>query len=134
MIEQGLVKLVQADATVQSLVNFRGGRGTALPKDAELPSWCYTVIAHDPQVTLDEVPLQSMMVQIEAYGKELADAIPVAHAIERLLNNFRGTLEDEDSTYVSITTQVGKVDFQNPESRNHCRAVTYTFHFSAQES
>jgi len=132
MIETGLVKLIQGNAGVQALAQFRGGHAATLPKDAILPNWCYTVISHDPQVTIDVNPLQIMVIQIESYGETQADANALATAIESLLSPYRGTLTDPASTYVTMITITGKLDYQNPESRQHCRMVQYEIAFSAQ--
>jgi uncharacterized protein DUF3168 len=131
VIEQGLVRLLQGNAGVAAIVGTKGGYFADLPKDAVLPSWTYAFVSTIPEVTLAGAgKLARGRLQIDCYGTS-AQAIGLAAAINSLLNGFRGTLTDPDSTRVQGCFQSNAIDFFDSDSRTYRRMLEYQLWFGS---
>lgn len=132
MIEQGLISLVQGNAAVSAIAVSGGGYFAELPKDAALPSWTYAFISGVPGLTLASPEnLTHARYQVDCYGAVAADAIRLARAIHSVLNGFRGTLTDPDSTKVQGCFQSNLIDFFDDASRTYRRLLEYQLWFDA---
>lgn len=133
MIEQGIVKLVQSDLTVNALVPV-GGFFAELPKDQALPNWSYRSISLVANTGLQfSTGLRMMRLQIDVYGDingRGADSIALAKAIDHVLNGFAGTLSDPDSTFVSSCFLSDEIDFFDDAGRTYRRMLEYEILFA----
>lgn len=127
MIEQGLALLLQGTPAVAAIAASGGFLGS-LPKDFTLPSWSYIVVS-DPvdYELLGPVSLGSTRIQIDCYGANGGDAIRLAAAIDAVLNGYRGTMTDPDSTFVQGCFRTNRIDFFDDEARNYRRMLEYVF-------
>ncbi len=133
MIEQGLVGLVQADAGVRAIAPT-GGFISTLPKDFQQPSWTHKTVSQPPSSLLQGPSgFKMRRVQIDCYGtaaSQGADTILLAAAIDDVLDGFRGTLSDPDSTYVDSCLQSDLMDFFDEASRTYRRMLEYEIWFA----
>ncbi len=125
MIEQGIVLLVQGDATVKAIAPT-GGFFAQLPKDYTLPSWTYQTVS-DPAGYLLSQPetVGQRRLQIDCYGNTAADAILLAKAIDDLLSGYTGTLTDPDATHVLGCFRTNILDLFDIDSRTYRRMLEY---------
>jgi hypothetical protein len=128
MIEQGLALLVQGNGAVAAIAAAGGGFMGTLPKDFTLPSWSYVIVSDPVDYELTgPVALGSTRIQIDCYGANGADAIRLAKAIDAVLNGYRGTMTDADSTFVQGCFRTNKIDFFDDNARNYRRMLEYLF-------
>lgn len=135
MIEQGIVMLVQNTPAVANIATQGGGYLAELPKDQMSlgpPSWTYIVVSNPSLNTLTTFTgFASMRLQIDCYGNAGADVILLAAAINKVLNGFRGTLPDSDSTYVDSCFQNDMQDFPLDEyARTFRRMLEFEIFFA----
>jgi hypothetical protein len=131
MIEQGLVLLVQGDATVQAICPV-GGFLAQLPKDFSLPSWIYEVVSDPTDYELTgPVSQSSTRIQLKCYGANGADTISLAKAIHNVLNGYHGTLTDADTTVVHGCFKTNSIDFFDDNARNYIRILEYLICFDS---
>ena len=100
MIEQGLVRLVNGDSTVAALLGSPGGSLAQVSKGAVLPTWTYQTVSN-PSLSRSLTTfagLRMWRVQIDCYGNAAADVVNLSKAIIAVLNGYKGTLSDPDST------------------------------------
>lgn len=131
MIEQGLVKLVQGDATVFAICP-KGGFLAQLPKDFTLPSWIYEVVS-DPTdyELLGPVSQSSTRFQLKCIGTTGAQVITLAKAINDVLSGYHGTLTDPDATVVHGIFKTNTIDFFDDNARNFVRILEYRICFDS---
>jgi len=129
MIEQGLVKLIQADSTVRGLTPSGGGFFVQLPKGQNLPSWSYFFMSdQEPHALKGERGLTMQRLQVDCFGtqdNQGADAIKLAKAIDNVLDSFSGILTDVDSTVVDSILRSDKMDFFDDAGRTYRRMLEY---------
>ena len=74
--------------------------------------------------------------QIDVYGYESgqgADVLTIAQQIDAILNGFRGTLSDPNSTYVDSCFTSDKKDFPfDPDARTYRRMLEYEIWYARQ--
>lgn len=128
-IEQGLVMLVQDNSDVQALCSAGGFLGQ-LPANQALPSWTHDTITQQTDYLLSgRDSLVVRRVQLDCYGNTAAEAIQLAAAIDAVLNGYRGTLSDPDSTVVAGCFQSNLIDFFDDASRTYRRLLEYMLWF-----
>lgn len=131
MIEQGLVLLVQGDATVKA-ISPKGGFIAQLPKDFALPSWIYEVVSDPTDYELSgPVSQSSTRIQIKCIGTTGAQVISLAKAINDVLNGYHGTLTDADATVVHGIFKTNSIDFFDDDARNFVRILEYLICFDS---
>jgi hypothetical protein len=131
MIEQGLVLLVQGDATVVG-ISPTGGFLAQLPKDFSLPSWIYEVVSDPTDYELQgPVSQSSTRIQLKCIGASGAQAISLAKAINDVLSGYHGTLTDADSTVVHGIFKTNSIDFFDDNARNYIRILEYLVCFDS---
>ena len=129
MIEQGLVKLVQASSTVSAICPT-GGLFVELEKDQALPGWTYRFFSDHPEETLTTIGgLTRRRVQIDCYGTSGSDVIRLAAAINQVLHGYRGTLTDTDSTVVDSISRSDLMDFFDDARRSYRRMLEFEIWF-----
>jgi hypothetical protein len=122
-LESGLVLLVQADATVLALCKA-GGYLAQLPPNSALPSWTQQTISEPVDYLLSGPDALVMRrIQIDVYGKDPADAVELAFAIDKVLSGYKGTLPD--GTRVQGCFRDNKLDFFDSEARSFRRMLDY---------
>lgn len=132
MIEEGLVKLVQGDASVAAIATAGGGFLVDLPKNQTLPSWTHQVITGPGEYTLTgRQSLRKRRVQIDCFAADPDDAVNLAAAIDAVLDGFRGTLTDADSTVVQGCFRSDLIDFFDDAPRTNRRMLEYEIWFIA---
>lgn len=129
MIEEGIVRLVQADSGVLAIAPV-GGFFTELPKDLTLPSWSYRLVGGAVSHTLQGARgPRAVRLQIDCYGANTgngADAIGLAAAIDAVLDGFTGALSDPDATVVdSCLLEEEPMDFFDDAGRTYRRMLEY---------
>ena len=133
MIEQGLMKLVQGDATVAALCPTGGGHFAQLPKDHPLPSWTYLWVSEQSDPTYDnQLGFREARVQIDCYAATPAAAIGLATAIAAVMDGYSGTFTDVDSTPVWGSFCNNKQDFFDEAPRAYRRMLEYQLFYTAQ--
>ena len=131
MIENGIVKLVQGNASVSAIATSGGGLFAEVPKDDLLPIWTYRVVSLSPDITLLSFKgLKKMRLEIDCYGSAAVDCVNLARAIDVVLNGFSGVLSDPDSTFVSSCFTSDEMDFFDEASRTYRRMIEYEIFFS----
>jgi len=124
--------LVQGTPAVAAIAASGGFLGQ-LPKDMVLPSWTYLYVGGTPDHTLaGERGPRHRRLQIDCYAYDQAGTITLASAIDVVLNNFRGTLSDPDSTFVqSCLMEQEPMDFPYDDaSRTFRRMIEYEIWFN----
>lgn len=130
MIEAGIVSLIQASSAVAALCPNGAGFLSQLPINQALPSWSYSFISDVPTYVFEgRDKLTMRRLQIDAYGASGADTINLAHAIDAVLNDFRGTLTDADHTIVTGCFRANLIDFFDRDSRTYRRMLDYRLWF-----
>lgn len=134
MIEQGIVMLVQNDATVRSLCQ-NGGYWMSLPKDPNFPTWCYSVVSSVTEKTLDRQKLLCFeRWQIDVYSTDGSDCMQLACAVDDVLDHYTGVLPDPDATLVQGVFRSDLIDFFDTTVRNYRRMLEYELHFLRKTS
>lgn len=135
MIEQGLVKLVQAGL----LPAVPACSFAELPKDqvsATNPqAWTYRFLLDAPSYVLaGQTSYRIATVQIDCHGYTAADAINLARSIDGVLRpGFRGLLADADATRVeSIVRLPACVDGFSDANRSWVRSLEYEVSYYQQ--
>lgn len=129
MIEQGLVKLLQAIPAVTAIAPV-GGFLAQLSADQKLPSWTYQVVSNPTDYELaGPVALGMARFQLDCYGDTGAQVIRLARAIDDALTGFHGTLTDDDSTQVQGCFRSNLIDFFDDSARNYRRMLEYEIWF-----
>lgn len=93
MIEDGIVALLRADATVTGLIGNRI-YPVIVPEPTVYPCLSYQVVSASPEATLDSSDRGSKRVQVDAWGTSYADCKRVLLAVRKVLHLFRGPLPD----------------------------------------
>jgi len=136
MVDQGLVELVQGNATVKSILggNPAGFLFQALPNSPAYPTWVYSNVSQTLNTTLQTFKgLRTLRWQVDCLGAPSSlgvDVIALANAIEETLNGFSGILADPDSTVVSSCFVIDVRDFFNTAARSYRRMVEFEVMFS----
>lgn len=133
MIEAGIVSLVNGDAGVAAILNGKqAGFAGSLPKNAALPSWAYrriSLVNHTSLLSADGSA--KMMLELNCYGVGAGDAISLGRAVNAVLNGYRGTLTDPDSTWVDSCFLADVEDYElDPDARNFRRRLEYKICFA----
>lgn len=130
MLEQGIVQLVQNDAQVSAIATAGGGYLGTLPVSQPLPSWTYLRVAMKQNAGLQTPSgLAETRLQIDCYGTQ-DGVVLLAKAINAVLNGYRGTLADSDSTYVDSCLLEDLQDFEeDPNARTYRRMIEYRIFF-----
>lgn len=129
MIDDGIVLLVQADATVAAQCSF-GGFWLSLPKGTPLPSWSYQVISEPTEYTLSgRTDLMPRHLQIDVYAMDAAEAQSLTRAIDNVLSGWRGTLPDTQMTVVQGIFRDNELDFFDDASRTYRRMLEFFIHY-----
>ena len=129
MIEEGLVKLMIANAGISALAVTQGMHAP-LPENATVPGWSYQFASNSGDYTLDgDRGIDYTRVQINCHGNNAAEAIRLAAAIDSLLSGYYGVLTDSDHTFLQGCFQTNLVDFFNDASRSYRRVVDYQLCF-----
>lgn len=130
MIENGIVQLVQASAAVQTLC-AAGGYYAQLPEKQPLPCWSYLFVSDVADYTLDgRVDLTMRRLQVDCYGETGSDAITLADAVDKVLDGYKGTLPDPESTTVQGCFRSNLIDFFDSSSRTFRRMLEYNLWFN----
>ena len=132
MIEQGIVTLVNADATVAGILGTNGGGFYAtLPKDQPKPSWSYLLVSSTtPSRTLDpQRQLVQERWQLDVFGNDPDDVIRLARAIDAVLFNYSGVLPDPDATLVQAVFREDLIDHFDDTARDYRRSLDYLITF-----
>lgn len=129
MLEDGIVLLICADATVASIAPI-GGFLAEAAKNLVPPTWTYLFAGGSTEYTLQgERGPRMRRLQIDAYGATDvggSDAIMLSVAIDAVLDNFRGLLPDPDQTGVlSCLMEEEPHDFYDEASRTYRRMTEY---------
>lgn len=132
MIEQGILKMVQTAPAVAALAS--GGWLAELPKDVRLPAWRLTFFGGEQGRTLlGERGVTRRRMQIDCYCGEpsAAVAVAVAAAIDGVLDEYHGTLPDDEATGVQRCWRPEEpMDFPLDEgSRTYRRMLEYEIWF-----
>ena len=134
MLEEGIVQLVNIGLGAPSPI---GGYLDVLPKNPTYPSWTYSVSSFVAQNgLLTPKGLAFLRLQVDVYGAEAvqgADVLTIAQQIDVILNGYKGTLSDPDSTYVDSCFTSDKKDFPfDPDARTYRRMLEYTIWYRRQ--
>jgi hypothetical protein len=125
VIEQGIVLLVQSSAEVSALA-ASGGYMSMLPKDMELPSWTQQTVTEPGDYTLTgSSGLCNRLFQIDVYADDPDQCVDLARAIDRVLDGFRGVLNDADSTVVQGIFRENMTAIFDSASRSYRRILEY---------
>jgi hypothetical protein len=134
VIEQGIVMLVQNNASVKNLCKS-GGYWLSLPKDPVYPSWCYNVISSSTERTLEKQKLLCFeRWQIDVFSNDGGQCMSLACAIDDALDHFSGLLPDPDQTLVQGVFRSDIIDFFDTTVRNYRRMLEYELHFLRKTS
>jgi hypothetical protein len=138
-IWQGIVQLVQKNATVQSIC---GGSSTSgyldeLPKNAAIPNWTYMSVSNVPQYALIAQPgLVFARLQIDCYSygeggtasPQPGAVITLGEAIDAVLSGFAGTCPN--GVQVDSIFTEDKKDFPyDSASRTYRRMLEYRINY-----
>lgn len=100
MIEQGLYELINADESIDALIN--GVYWILAPKGAVVP---YIVLSRvttaDVYTTAGATGTRSALFQVDCYATDYYTSRSIALAVRQLLESYKGTLPDADSTVVA---------------------------------
>jgi hypothetical protein len=131
VIEEGIQKLVQADAAVAALCTA-GGFMSTLPKGTALPSWAYTQVHSSSTPHLKGVDgLTGLQLQIDVFGSTALQAIRLAKAISNVLDGYSGTLADADATQVQECLGDGGHDFFDDAARTYRRMLEFSIWYAS---
>lgn len=129
-IEEGLVRLIQADAGVVAIASV-GGFLAELPKDQALPSWSYALLSEDRIYTHDDGPaaLRPAIVEITCYG-DAAVVVRLAAAIDQVLDGFCGALPE--GTVVNGCFVLSRPGPDEYDGARRCwlRSLIYEIHYA----
>jgi hypothetical protein len=129
MIEQGLVRLVNASTAVTTICPA-GGFFASLPKDQPRPSWAYTIVSRVTDYSLAGRQQHTQIrLQLDVFGDDAADCINLANAIDAQINGFKGTLTDPDAMVVQGIFLADQIDFFDDTARTFRRMLEYEVHF-----
>jgi hypothetical protein len=124
MIEPGLVSLLNADATLTSMI---AGRiyPSILPESPAYPALSYRVISSVPLYDLaGDVISVTTRIEFTTWGTAYADAKTVHQAIRNVIDRFRGTLPG--GVNVAFTWRDGaSVDDFDHDRRAYNSSVDY---------
>ncbi len=106
MIEDGLILLIQQDATVSGIVDMTNGNGVyGILAPKQPPSIPYLVInrvaTSDNYTMAGATGLREALFQIDCYATSFMQSRRAALAVRMLLENYQGNLPDTDSTAVA---------------------------------
>jgi hypothetical protein len=130
MIEQGIVQLILADATVASLSPNGGGFYVQLPKGQSLPSWTWQLVSNQSETGLQgEHSLGMDRIQVDVYGDPNSngvDCLTLAEAIDRSISGVGSlSLTAGEVTYLCCVIQSNTQDFFDSASRSFRRMLEY---------
>jgi len=130
MIEEGIVALVQGTPAVAAIAPAGGFLGTAFPKDSDLPTWTHLTVSEPGQYTLSgRQSLTKRRMQIDCYANDPDSVVLLAQAIDAVLDGYRGTLPDDDSTVVQGCFRTDLQDFHGDDTRTSRRMLEYEIWF-----
>lgn len=93
MIEDGIVALLRADATLTGLIGNRI-YAVIVPEPTVYPCLSYQVVSASPEYTLDSKRCGAKRIQFDAWGTSYSDCKNVLRALSKVLELFRGLLPD----------------------------------------
>ena len=129
MIEQGIVSLIQSNATVAALCPA-GGFLAMLPANQALPSWTHATIGQTNGYTLQGPESLTMRrMQINCFGTTATEAMKLANAITKALDGYRGTLADPDATVVQANFADNVIDIFDADPRSYRRSLDFQIWF-----
>ena len=114
MIEQRIVSMMAADATIAAAVGQRISP-VVLRQDTALPSLVYRRLAADPEYTLaGRAGWRTVTLQIACWALEYADARALAEAVRELLDAYSETSDVGSIRFISVADgadeYVGELD------------------------
>lgn len=102
MIEQRIVSMMAADATIAAAVGQRISP-VVLRQDTALPSLVYRRLAADPEYTLaGRAGWRTVTLQIACWALEYADARALAEAVRELLDAYSETSDVGSIRFISV--------------------------------
>lgn len=112
MIQEGIVALIQQDATLASLI---AGRiyAVTMPKNDTLPCICYTDISLVTDPTLVSSGYLRKRIRFDCWAQTYSEVKHVQEALVTLLDGFAGTLPDGTTTQSLLEMQI---DFYEQDS------------------
>jgi len=93
MIEEGIVALLRADATLTGLIGTRL-YPVLVPEPTVYPCLSYQVVSASPDYTIDGTRCGSKRIQFDAWGTSYGDCKAILQALGNVLDLFRGMLPD----------------------------------------
>ena len=127
-MEAGLHALLQADASLSSLVGNRI-HPLVLPEDCVKPAVVYQRISTVPTITMDgPADLTTCRLQFDCYGTHYNDVKACADAVSHVLEGYTGTLPD--GTYVFDIELDGMQDRYESEARLYRVSADYFVRFA----
>jgi len=114
MIEQRIVSMLAADATIAAAVGQRISP-VVLRQETALPSLVYRRLAADPEYTLaGRAGWRTVTLQIACWALEYADARALAEAVRELLDAYSETSDVGSIRFISVADgadeYVGELD------------------------
>jgi len=131
MFVEGLVKVLSADATVQSLIgNPARVWANIAPDEPLMPYVVYTTIHSEPVISYDGTnPTTEYRFQFSCSAASYKLAKNVSNAIKNVLDGFIGAIGDPDNVVLEQSIKLSEHD----EIERELKATTYTivldYHF-----
>lgn len=141
MLQEGLVALLAADSGVGAILGQRPdppdgmekGNGifpNDLPEGAPLPAIVYADIHAANEMTFDGPEIfTTARIEFACRGSKYGDAKRLARAVRICLENFTGTLADEDQTEVDSMRRISEVDLFEFAPFEHRTVVDFEIAF-----
>jgi hypothetical protein len=129
MLEQGLVQLVNADATVAGITTNGGFGFDELAKDTVLPSWAFRFSGGKSYPTLlGARGFRWRRLEIHCMANDADTVILLSTAINAVLEGFSGNLPD--GTMIDcIYNENSPIDFFDASTRTYRRVHEYEVYF-----
>ncbi len=130
MLEDGLVALLNLDATTTALVAGRIYPVQGPPDNAVFPYITYQDAAGSSEYTFSGAELRTKRIQFDLWGVAYGDGKAMIKALRNVLAGYSGTLSE--GTRVLFAARLNEMDNFDVDSRSYRSIAEYEFQISEQ--